>query len=55
MVTLITGASGFLGRKIVDLILNDANYQSFADGLILLGHSEKGQIFYEEKLEFQFT
>ena len=42
MATLITGASGFLGRKIVDCILNDADYQSLlADGLILLGHSEK--------------
>ena len=42
MVTLITGASGFLGRKIVDCILNNASYQNLLDdGLILLGHSEK--------------
>jgi len=42
MTTLITGASGFLGRKIVDCILNNTDYQNLlADGLILLGHSEK--------------
>jgi len=50
MTTLITGASGFLGRKIVDCILNNTDYQNLlADGLILLGHSEKRADFLQRE------
>ena len=52
MTTLITGASGFLGRRIVDLILNSDEYQDLAsEGLVLLGHSEKRADFLRRKTD----